>query len=274
MSTNRRIDYRGNMTHEVRLEVFEGPIDLLLHLITRQRVDIYEVSIAEITDEYLKALGAMEGLDLEAATGFLVVAATLLELKSVRLLPAPDRDDDGDLALLEERDLLLARLVECATFREAGAWLFAGLQRGTNFHPREVPLEEPYVDLAPDLHLRFGIPDLLRAAERVFTPEVETVLDTSHVAPIKASVRDAILEMSDRLRHQGSATFEELCGRDMARIEVVVRFLGLLELFKAGAVELSQHDRFGAIRAEWTDTAEAEEILDAVEEYAFEEGAP
>ena len=124
------------MTHEVRLEVFEGPIDLLLHLITRQRVDIYEVSIAEITDEYLKALGAMEGLDLEAATGFLVVAATLLELKSIRLLPAPDRDNDGDLALLEERDLLLARLVECATFREAGAWLFAGLQRGTNFHAR------------------------------------------------------------------------------------------------------------------------------------------
>ena len=126
------------MAHEVRLEVFEGPIDLLLHLITRQRVDIYEVSIATITDEYLQALGAMEGLDLEAATGFLVVAATLLELKSARLLPAPDRDDDGDLALLEERDLLLARLVECATFREAGAWLFAGLQRGTDFHPRDV----------------------------------------------------------------------------------------------------------------------------------------
>jgi segregation and condensation protein A len=263
------------MAHEVRLEVFEGPIDLLLHLITRQRVDIYEVSIATITDEYLQALRAMEGLDLEAATGFLVVAATLLELKSVRLLPAPERYDDGDLALLEERDLLLARLVECATFREAGAWLFAGLQRGTNFHPRAVTLEQPYADLAPDLLLKVGIADLLRAAERVFVTPPEVELDTSHVAPIKASVRDAIIEMSERLRRQGAATFEELCGRDLKRIEVVVRFLGLLELFKAGAVELSQHDRFGAIRAEWTDDAEADEILEAVEEYAFEEeGAP
>jgi len=263
------------MAHEVRLEVFEGPIDLLLHLITRQRVDIYEVSIATITDEYLQALRAMEGLDLEAATGFLVVAATLLELKSVRLLPAPERYDDGDLALLEERDLLLARLVECATFREAGAWLFAGLQRGTNFHPRAVTLEQPYADLAPDLLLKVGIADLLRAAERVFVTPPEVELDTSHVAPIKASVRDAIIEMSERLRRQGGATFEELCGRDLKRIEVVVRFLGLLELFKAGAVELSQHDRFGAIRAEWTDDAEADEILEAVEEYAFEEeGAP
>jgi len=262
------------MAHEVRLEVFEGPIDLLLHLITRQRVDIYEVSIATITDEYLQALRAMEGLDLEAATGFLVVAATLLELKSVRLLPAPERYDDGDLALLEERDLLLGRLVECATFREAGAWLFAGLQRGTNFHPRAVALEQPYADLAPDLLLKVGIADLLRAAERVFVTPRETQLDTTHVAPIKASVRDAILEMTERLRREGTVTFEELCGRDMKRIEVVVRFLGLLELFKAGAVELSQHDRFGAIRAEWTDAAEADEILEAVEEYAFEEGAP
>jgi segregation and condensation protein A len=262
------------MAHEVRLEVFEGPIDLLLHLITRQRVDIYDVSIATITDEYLQALRAMEGLDLEAATGFLVVAATLLELKSVRLLPAPERYDDGDLALLEERDLLLARLVECATFREAGAWLFAGLQRGTRFHPREVPMEQPYVDLAPDLLLKVGIADIVRAAERVFVTPPEVVLDTSHVAPIKASVRDAILEMSDRLRRQGAVTFEELCGRGRERIEVVVRFLGLLELFKAGAIELSQHDRFGAIRAEWTDAAEAIEILEAVEEYAFEEGGP
>jgi segregation and condensation protein A len=262
------------MAHEVRLEVFEGPIDLLLHLITRQRVDIYEVSIATITDEYLRALGGMEGLDLEAATGFLVVAATLLELKSVRLLPVPERDEDRDLALLEERDLLLGRLVECATFREAGDWLFAGLQRGTAFHPREVTLEERYADLAPDLLLKVGVADLIRAAERVFVPQPEIVLDTSHVAPIKASVRDAILEMSDRLRREGSVTFEELCGRGMERIEVVVRFLGLLELFKAGAVELSQHDRFGAIRAEWTDAAEAEEILEAVEEYALEEGTP
>ncbi|MGH2755220.1 MAG: segregation and condensation protein A [Actinomycetota bacterium] len=260
------------MAHEVRLDVFEGPLDLLLHLITRQRVDIYEVSIATITDEYLRALRGLEDLDLEATTGFLVVAATLLELKSIRLLPAPERDEDGNASLLEERDLLLGRLVECATFREAGAWLFAGLQKGADLHPREVPLEPRYADLAPDLLLKVRIADLLRAAERVFVQPPVRILDVSHVAPIRASVRDAILEMSDRLRAERSVTFEELCGRGMERIEVVVRFLGLLELFKAGAVELSQLDRFGAIRAEWTDDAEADEILAGVEEYAFEEG--
>src|ERR687892_741338 len=109
------------MPHEVKLEVFEGPIDLLLHLITRQRVDIYDVSIATITEEYVAALEQMEGIDLETATGFLVVAATLLELKSARLLPGRSADDyDGKL--LEERDLLLARLIECATYRRAGQW--------------------------------------------------------------------------------------------------------------------------------------------------------
>ncbi len=115
------------MGYEVKLEVFEGPIDLLLHLITRQRVDIYEVSISTITEEYLRAVGALDDLDLEAATGFLVVAATLLELKSARLLPARDADDEEG-GLLEARDMLLARLVELATFREAGAWLAVELE--------------------------------------------------------------------------------------------------------------------------------------------------
>src|SRR3990170_8750914 len=110
------------MAYEVKLEVFEGPIDLLLHLITRQRVDIYDVSISTIPDEYLKAVEQMTQLDLEIATGFLVVAATLLELKSARLLPSR-RMDEAEAQLLEERDLLLARLVECTTFREAGVWV-------------------------------------------------------------------------------------------------------------------------------------------------------
>src|SRR5687767_14461181 len=110
------------MTYEVKLEVFEGPLDLLLHLITKQRVDIYEVSISTITDEYLRVLKGMGDFDLETATGFLIVAATLLELKSARLLPSV-RWSEEDEKLLEERDLLLARLVECATYRDAGAWL-------------------------------------------------------------------------------------------------------------------------------------------------------
>src|ERR687893_994101 len=128
------------MAYEVKLEVFEGPIDLLLHLITRQRVDIYDVSLSQITEEYLAALSGLDAADLETATGFLVVAATLLELKSARLLPGR-RGDEAEAALLEERDLLLARLVECSTFREAGMWISQALASGEGFHGRSVSLE-------------------------------------------------------------------------------------------------------------------------------------
>ena len=258
------------MAYEVKLEVFEGPIDLLLHLITRQRVDIYEVSLATITDEYLTAVTAMEDLDLEGATGFLVVAATLLELKSARLLPSSDIGE-GD-SLLEERDLLLARLVECATYREAGGWLAAALKRGEDFHGRAVTLEEPFLDVAPDLLANTTLDRLARAAAALLAPRPAPVLDVSHVAPLTASVADAILEVAARLKADSRVSFEELCGRSPERIEVVVRFLALLELFKAGAIDLQQADRFGAITAHWTGEADVDDVLEEAEEYTVETG--
>src|ERR687895_2362005 len=141
------------VTYQVKLEVFEGPLDLLLHLITRQRVDIYDVSLSTITEEYLAALAGMDDLDLDSATGFLVIAATLLELKSLRLLPGRDLDDP-DVRLLEERDLLLARLVECATYREAGAWLSGRLAGGGLLLGGEGSPQGPVVDPAPRLRPR------------------------------------------------------------------------------------------------------------------------
>jgi len=257
------------MTHEVKLEVFEGPIDLLLHLITRQRVDIYDVSLSSITEEYLKAVEALDHLDLEAATGFLVIAATLLELKSARLLPARGFDGE-DSRLLEERDLLLARLVECSTFREAGAWIARGLDLGRSFHGRDAGLEPRFVALAPDLLARVGVTDIALAAGRALMPKPELELDVSHVALTRASVRDAILELSEELVSAGSLSFERLCGRLETRLDIVVRFLALLELFKAGAVELDQADRFGDITASWTGEVFAQDILEDVEEYALE----
>ena len=254
------------MTYEVRLEVFEGPIDLLLNLITRQRVDIYEVSIATITEEYLRALDHMETLDLEITTGFLVVAATLLELKSARLLPGRSLDD-LDAQLLEERDLLLARLVECATFRSAGEEISVGLAAGAAFYPRMVSLEPPYADVAPDLLARVSLLDVGRAAARALAPKPEVILDTSHVQPIRASVRDAITELARTLQDRTPRGFRELCRGQTERIEVVVRFLALLEMFKAGAVELGQGDRFGDITAVWTGEGEAE-LLQLVDEYS------
>jgi segregation and condensation protein A len=257
------------MSHEVRLEVFEGPIDLLLHLITRRRVDIYDVSLATITDEFLNAMRRMEDLDLETSTGFLVIASTLLELKSIRLLPAPSDMNEEDLRALEERDLLLARLVECATFRDAGGWLRSGLESGRDLHPREVSLEPRFLHLQPELVLDLTPEDVAVAAAAALAPRPVPFLDTSAVRPLRASVREAIRELTLRLQSGSELAFEDLCGR-RERIDVVVRFLGLLELFKSGAVMLSQHDRFGAIRARWTGEVSLDEVLSEAEEYALE----
>ncbi|MDQ3916700.1 MAG: segregation/condensation protein A [Actinomycetota bacterium] len=258
------------MAYEVKLEVFEGPIDLLLHLITRQRVDIYEVSLSQITEEYLAALEGLDGTDLEAATGFLVVAATLLELKSARLLPGRTGDEEAG-QLLEERDLLLARLVECATFREAGAWLARGLEGGAAFHGRSAGLEDRFVDLAPKLVVKTSSGRLGALAAALLTPKPAPEVDVSHLAPIKATVRDAILEVAGFLsRRPGPAAFRELCSGVSERIDVVVRFLALLELFKAGAVDLVQVDRFGDIRAEWTGRTDADDVLAEAEEYVID----
>ena len=259
------------MAHEVRLEVFEGPIDLLLHLVTRQRVDIYDVSLATITDEYLQAVERLDSLDLETTTGFLVVAAALLELKSARLLPAPEGDEsDG---WLEQRDLLLARLVECATFREAGRWVSSMLERGLAFHGRTAGLEPQFLDLAPDLLARVAAPDLTAAAAAALYKPAPPELDTTHVTPIRATVAEAILELARGLATRSSSSFRELCAGVTDRIDVVVRFLGILELYKAGAVDLSQSDRFGDIAVTWTGEVGVEDALDAAEEYSLPEGA-
>jgi segregation and condensation protein A len=260
------------VAYEVKLEVFEGPIDLLLNLITRQRVDIYDVSLAAITDEYLAALHRMEHLDLESATGFLVVAATLLELKSARLLPA-SRWDEASAGLLEERDLLLARLVECATYREAGMWLAGALKAGESYHPRRAGLEPHYEGLAPDVLAAVGAIDVAEAGARLLAPRPTLVLDTSHLAPIKASVKDAIVEVADRLESGGRLSFEDLCAGRGERIQVVVRFLALLELFKAGAVELAQAHRFGDIVVTWTGEVDRGEVVAEAEEYTLEVGS-
>ena len=258
------------MVHEVKTEVFEGPIDLLLGLITRQRVDIYDVSLSAITEEYLQVLERLDDLDLEQTTGFLVVAATLLELKSARLLPNSVAEE-ADPRLLEERDLLLAKLVELSTFREAGAWLSSQLTAGEGFIGRVAALEPHLQHLVPDPLVGLTGGHLARAAARALTPKPVVELDTSHVTPLRESVRDAIEEITRHLE-EGQKTFRQLCGPGRTRIEVVVRFLALLELFKAGAVDMLQGDRFGEITAAWTGDVDAHSILDEADEYMLEPG--
>jgi segregation and condensation protein A len=207
------------MAVDVSTSVYEGPFDLLLHLILKEQVDIYEVNLSRIVDAYLQEIERMQHLDLDLATEFLLIASTLVELKARRLLPGRDDIDiDDELALWEERDLLLARFAE----------------------------------LMPDLMEGVTPQRLHRAFMKAVTPKVVPRIDLFHVAPIRASVADALAELIDELPRVGRMSFRRLTSGLVERLEVIVRFLALLELFKQGLVELDQAERFGDIDVVWT----------------------
>lgn len=257
------------MAYEVQTPVFEGPFDLLLHLILREQVDLYDISLSAIVDAYLAELVRMEQLDLDVATEFLLIAATLVELKTKRLLPGDDDVDvDEDLSLWEERDLLLARLLECKTFKDAAVVLARLHAAASRSVPRRVGPDERYWDLAPDL-LEGVTPQQLRAAFlRASTPRPTPTIDLFHVAPITASVVDAVAELCRDLPRSGRASFRALTAALVDRIEVVVHFLAVLELFKQGLVDLRQPHTFGDIEVVWIGgDLVADEALELVDAY-------
>jgi segregation and condensation protein A len=240
------------MPYAVQTPVFEGPFDLLLHLILAEQVDLYEISLATIVDGYLAELGRMEELDLDVASEFLLIAATLVELKSRRLLPsADDLDLDDELTLWEERDLLLHRLVECKTFKEAAIALAVIAGEAGRSVGRTVGVDERFIGLMPDLLAGVTPGDLRAAYLRAVAPRPQPRVDLDHVAPIRASVTDAIAELVDELPRVGRITFRALTGDLVERLEVVVRFLAVLELFKVGLVDLDQPRTFGEIEIVW-----------------------
>ncbi len=246
------------MPYEVQTPVFEGPFDLLLHLILREQVDLYEVSLANIVDEYLAWVDRMEAFDLEVATEFLLIAATLVELKSKRLLPGdPSVDLDDELGLWEERDLLLARLVECKTFKDAAAVLAGWVEAASRSFPRAVGAGEQFLDLTPDLLAGVTPADLRAAYVRATAPKPVPRIDLEHVAPIRASVTDAAAELLDELPRAGQITFRALTSALVERLEIIVRFLAVLELYKRGLVDLHQTGTFGELSILWIGSAGA-----------------
>jgi segregation and condensation protein A len=258
------------MAYEVQTPVFEGPFDLLLHLILREQVDLYDVQLSTIVDAYVAEIERMARVDLEVATEFLLVAATLVELKSRRLLPSSSEMDlDEELALWEERDLLLHRLVECKTFKDAAIALnglagLAGLSR-----PRVVGVEERFVGLMPDLLTGVTPEDVRAAYVRAITPKPVPRVDLAHVAPIRASVTDAVAELLQQLPLVGVVSFRALTDHYVERLEVVVRFLAVLELYKQGVVDLEQPRTFGDLRITWLGEqgAAALDIVESVDAY-------
>ena len=231
--------------YAVAVGSFEGPFDLLLHLIARRKVDIYEVSLSAITDDYLAVLRELDVLDLEVATGFLVVAATLVELKAARLLPGED-DEDGDELALEARDLLYARLLDYRVFKEAAAHLAQRLESFAGYVPRSVRLEDRYAALRPDVELGIDAKRLAAIAARAFADRPDPVVDTSHLQPVRLTVHEAAaMVVAELERAGGRATFRELTAGCRHRVEVVVHFLALLELYKFDLVDLDQPTNFG-----------------------------
>ncbi len=240
------------MAYEVRTPVFEGPFDLLLHLITREQVELYDVSISRIVDGFLAHLDQLGHVELETATEFLLIAATLVELKTRRLLPGRDEVDiDEELGLWEERDLLLARLVECKTFKDAARSLEDLALHAARSLPRVAGVDERFSSLVPDLLAGVTPADLRAAFVSALTPRPAPRIDLEHVAPIGISVEEVVAELVEELPRVGQTTFARLTEALADRLAVVVRFLAVLELYKEGAVELDQPTSFGELRITW-----------------------
>ena len=259
-------NYTRVMPYEVETPVFAGPFDLLLHLILREQVDLYEISLSRIVDAYLAELDRMRQaetrLDLEIATEFLLIAATLVELKARRLLPGrEDIELDDELALWEERDLLVARLLQCKTFKDAAKVLAQlGDEAGRSF-PRTIGPEEHFLAIKPDLLAGVTPAQLKAAFLKAVAPKPVPKVDIRHLHQIKVSVGDAVAELVDELPRVGRITFRRLTQTLVDRIEVVVRFLAVLELFKQGLIDLEQPACFGDIEIVWLGAERADPEL-------------
>jgi segregation and condensation protein A len=241
------------MSVAVETPLYSGPFDLLLQLILKEQVDIHEVSLSVIVDQFLAEVERLQALDLDVATEFLLIAATLVELKTRRLLPgSADVDIDEEIALWEERDLLVARLLECKTFQDV-AKVFSSLADHADLsYPRAVGPDERFEGLTPDLLEGTSVERLRRAAIRAFTPTPVPVVDLHHVNPIRFTVAEAVADLVQELPRLGKVSFRRLTADLADRIEVIVQFLAILELYKQGYLDIDQAERFGEIEISWT----------------------
>ncbi|MCC3264461.1 segregation and condensation protein A [Arthrobacter gengyunqii] len=241
----------------VRLENFTGPFDVLLGLISKHELDITEVALADVTDDfigYIRALGtADQAWALDEASEFLVIAATLLDLKAARLLPAGDVEDAEDVALLEARDLLFARLLQYRAFKQIAGILDARLRDEAERFPRQATLEPQFAAMLPDLIWRTGAQDFAALAAKALTPREAkpTTVGLTHLHAPQISVREQTDIIARRLMTAGNLTFAALVD-DAGGSVAVARFLALLELFRDGAVSFDQPDPLGELLITWS----------------------
>ena len=249
---------------EVTLTNFEGPFDLLLQLISKHELDITDVALSELTGEFIAYIKAL-GDDLDKTTNFLVVAATLLDLKTARLLPQAEVEDEEDLALLEARDLLFARLMQYRAFKQVAATMAERLAREQRRFPRIVTLEARFADLLPEVLISAGPDDLAQLAAAAFEPRPVPILSLAHLHAPTVSVREQGHLVVDRLRRAGGMTFRVLTADAPDLMTKVARFLAVLELFREGVIAFEQATPLGDLHVRWTGTDDGD--IDVGEEF-------
>ncbi|MGO1544259.1 MAG: segregation and condensation protein A [Gulosibacter sp.] len=236
----------------VDLDIFKGPFDLLLQLISRRELDITEVSLSEITDEFIAYVAQIDsGEDLNQATEFIVVAATLLDMKLVSLLPQGDYVDAEDVAILEARDLLFARLLQYRAYKEAGLWFRDHMAVEELRHPRSVPLEPKFRERIPDLIWTTSLEDFAALAALALAPKSIPTVGLDHLHAPLVSIREQASILVERLRATGPMTFRELVVDAEGKGVLVARFLAVLELFRRAAVDLQQESPLGELTVTW-----------------------
>lgn len=257
----------------VRLENFEGPFDLLLSLIGKHKLDVTEIALSRVTDDFIAHIKAMradldddEGVeDLEETTSFLLIAATLLDLKAARLLPQADVEDEEDLALLEARDLLFARLLQYRAFKQVAGILEERLESQAHRHPREVGLEERFATLLPEVLIGIGLEDFALLAARALQPKPTLDVPMQHIHAPAVSVREQAGLVVSVLKLHGASTFRALAADAPDTLTKVARFLALLELFREGVVAFDQITPLGELTIRWTGDEDTE--IDSIDEF-------
>jgi segregation and condensation protein A len=252
---------RGGRTDafQVHLEEFEGPLDLLLSLIAKHKLDVTTLALSKVTDEFIAFIhGKGADWDLDQASEFLLVAATLLDLKAARLLPAAEVEDEEDLALLEARDLLFARLLQYRAYKQVAAQLAARFALGSLRHPRSVQLEPAFKQLLPEVLISLSAQQFAALALRAMTPRQTPTVSIEHIHQAQVSIREQANVIAQKLRRLRTATFRTLIADAPDTTHIVARFLALLELFREKAVGFDQLAPYGELTVRWTGSDEGE----------------
>ncbi len=262
----------GKKSFHVRLANFEGPFDLLLQLIGKHQLDVTEVALSQVTDDFIAHINALgDEWDLDQTTEFLLIAATLLDLKTARLLPAAEVEDEEDLALLEARDLLFARLLQYRAYKRAAAFIAERAETAGRRYPRAVALEPRFAALMPEVLLNVGREQFARIAVQALTPKQPPTVTIDHLHTPKVSVREQAALLRERLARAGVGTFRGLCADCETTLEVVARFLALLELYREGVLGFDQVQPLGELRVRWIAAHEADGATQRDEQSTMDE---